>query len=90
MQRLFGLLLLRPLLKAGSLSAKPQLDNFHRLWHVLAAVRDDALHVAPLGSDQPSGDLEFFVVLNLNVKSAGVLDVVVILLLGRAIDALRL
>ena len=51
MQRLFGLLLLGPLLEAGSLSAKPQLDNLHSLWHVLAAVRDDTLHVAPLGTD---------------------------------------
>ena len=77
MQRLFGLLLLRPLLKAGSLSAKPQLDNFHRLWHVLAAVRNDALHVAPFGTDQPAGDLELALVGDLNVVPASVFGLAV-------------
>ena len=51
MKWLFRFFLLGSLLKAGTLAAKPQLDNFHGLRHVLTAVRDDTLHVASLGTD---------------------------------------
>ena len=77
MKRLFRLLLLGPFFKAGSLSAKPQLNNFHSLWHVLAAVRDDTLHVAPLGTDESASDLELALVRDLNVISASVLSLAV-------------
>ena len=80
MQGLLGFLLLRPLLEARAFAAEAKLDDFHRLWHSLAAVRDDSLHVAPLGTNESPGDLELALVRDLNVISTGEL--------GRAVTSL--
>ena len=46
--------------------------------HVFGAVFNDFLHVAALGTDEASGDLEFFVVGNLDVEPARILYCLVI------------
>ena len=46
--------------------------------HALAANFDYSLHVASLSSDQPPSYLELLVIVDLNVESAGVLDVFVL------------
>ena len=47
----------------------------------LAANLDDTLHVAPLRPNQPASNLKFLVVINLNVKSTRVFDVVILSIL---------
>ena len=73
MERLFGLLLLGALLETGAFATEAQFDNLGYLWHVLAALRDDALHVAAFGADQATGHLELALVWNLDVVAASIL-----------------
>ena len=79
MQRLVGLFLSRPLFEARAFSSQPQLNDFLELVIVssLAADFNDPLHIAALGSDQSSGNLKLFVVVNLDVKPASVFDIFV-------------
>lgn len=60
-------------LKARSLSSKSEFDDFSALWHILAALTNDTLHVASLGTDQTTGNLELFLIWNLDIISACVL-----------------
>jgi len=73
MEWLLGLLLLGPLLEAGALAPESQLHDLADLWHVFLALRDDALHVAALGSDQATGHLELTFVRNLDIVAARIL-----------------
>ena len=77
MERLFGLLLLGSLLEAGALATESQLDNLHSLWHVLAAVRNNSLHVAAFRTDQSTSDLKLALVWDLNIITASVLGLAV-------------
>ncbi len=73
MQWFFRFLLLGSLLEAGAFTAETKLDNFAHLRHVLATLRNDALHVTALGPDQASSYLKLAFVWDLNVVSASVL-----------------
>lgn len=76
MQRLPRLLLSWALFKPRTFASESQLDHVvcETLRRVLAADLDDALHVASLGTDEASGHLEVFLVLDLDFKTTSVLD----------------
>lgn len=83
MKRFVRFFLARSFLKARAFSPQSQFNDFLELIIVsaFAADLDDSLHIASFGSYQSSCHLEFFVVVNLNVKSACILNIVVLLLL---------
>ena len=76
-ERVFGLLLLRPLLEPGSLASEAKLYDLAGLGHVPAALLDDALHVAAFGTDQASRHLKLPFVVNLDVVAARILGLAV-------------
>ena len=77
---LVGLFLSRTLLEAWTLAPQPQLHYFLKLViaDAFAADLDNPLHVAALRTNQAPCYLKLLVVVNLNVKSAGVLDVLIL------------
>ena len=79
MERFFWFLLLGSFFESRSFSPESQFYNFSSLWHILAALRDDALHVASLCSNDSFCNLKFFLIRYLYVISACVF--------GRAIGA---
>ena len=93
-ERLLALLLLWPLLEPAALAAQAQLDHLCADWHVLAALGDNALHVAALRSNQAARHLKVAVVGNLDVVPAGVLSAAVrargVSIRAIALNALRL
>jgi len=80
MKRLIALFLPWSFLKTGTLTSEPELHDFLLVVvaRPLAAQLDDPLHVAPLGTNEPSCNLELLIVVDLNVKSAGVLNIIII------------
>lgn len=78
MERLFRLLLLGSFLEAGTFTTETKLDYLCLLGHVLVALRNDALHIAALGSNEATGDLELAFVGDLDVIPARILDCAVI------------
>lgn len=80
MKRFVALFLPWSFLKAGTLTSEPELHNFLLIVIAgpLAAHLDDPLHVATLGSNEPPCNLEILVIVDLNVKSAGVLNIIII------------
>jgi len=81
MQGFVALFLSRPLLEAGPLASQSQLnDVLLRIeTGAFAAYLDDSFHVAPLGSDQAPRHLKLLIVVYLNVESARILYVVVLI-----------
>jgi hypothetical protein len=80
MQGLIAFLLPWSLLEARALASESQFDYLLLvvIAGALAANLNDALHVAALGPNEATGDLELLVVVNLNVKPAGILYVVIV------------
>ena len=74
MKRLFWLLLLWSFLKSWALTSQSQLNNLSTWWHILAALANDTLHVATFGPDESTGNLKFFLIGNLDVKSTSILS----------------
>lgn len=81
MERLFRLLLVRSFFKARPLSAQPKFDHIICLRRILRANFYDSLHVATFGADQASCNLEFFFVVDLNIKATCVLHSSVVLVI---------
>ena len=74
MERLFRLLLFWTFFETRAFTSEAELDDFVDLWHVLAALRNDALHVATLGSDEAPCYLELALIRDLYVVATRVLD----------------
>lgn len=79
-QRFVALLLSRTLLEAAAFASQSQ---FYDLLLVIkarafAADLNDALHVTALGSNEPPGNLELFVVVDLYVESTSILYVIIL------------
>lgn len=81
-QGLFRLFLTGALFEPASFATQSKLDNIvgHTLRRIFGADFDDPLHVAPLGSDETSSDLEVLFVVDLNIKTTCILDCVAILI----------
>ena len=82
MERFIALFLSWSLFETWSFPSKSQLDDvlLRVVARALAAYLNDSLHIAPFGTNESPGHLELLVVVNLNVKPASVLDVVILIL----------
>lgn len=83
MQRLIRFFLPRTLFESGSFSPQSQFHNLLKLIIIdsLATNLYYPFHIAPLGSNQPPGHLELFVIVNLDIESACVFNIFILLLL---------
>lgn len=74
METFFRLKLVGSFLVAGTLSSKSKFEEFVGVVGLFADLLegyfDDLLHVGALGADDPPGNLELFLILNLNVVPA--------------------
>lgn len=80
-KRLIALFVPGTLLKAGTLTSEAKLHDVLLILvgaRATAAYLDDALHVAPLRTDESAGHLKLLVVVNLDVESAGILDIFIV------------
>lgn len=79
MQWLVRLFLSWSFFESGAFASESEFNDLLELVVAgsFAADFDDALHVASFGSDESAGHLEFLVILNLDVESASVLDILV-------------
>lgn len=80
MQRLVALFLSGTFLKTRALTSQPQLHNLLLvvIAGTLAANFDDPLHVTALSTDKSPCYLELLVVVDLDIKPACVLDIIII------------
>lgn len=88
-QRLIRLLLSWSFLETGTFPSESQFDNFLELViaATLAADLYDSLHVATFGSNKPPCHLEFFIIFNLDIETASVLNVFILILRWRLLGA---
>jgi len=80
MQRLIAFFLLRAFLKSRTLSSQTKLHQVLKLIvrSALAADFNDPFHVTTFSSDKSASYLELFIIVNLDVKSASILDVLIL------------
>ena len=82
MQWLIRLFLPGTLFESRPLSSESEFDNLLELIIAgpLAANFNDSFHVASFGSNESPCHLKFLVIFNLNVKPAGILNVLILVL----------
>lgn len=81
MQRFFGFFLSRSLLEAWAFAAESEFDHIvgHALRCIFWTDFNDALHVAALGANQATSNLEVLLVFDLDIKAARVFHCVVVI-----------
>ena len=82
MQRFITFFLSRPLFEARSLTTQPKLDDLLLIIVAcaLAAYLYNAFHIAALGSNEAAGNLKLFIVVNLYIEAACILNIVIIII----------
>jgi hypothetical protein len=82
MQRFIAFFLARSLFETWTLTSKPKLNYLLLVvvTRAFAAYLYNALHVAALCSNEATSNLKLLIVVNLYIKSAGILNIVIIII----------
>ena len=73
MKRLFWFFLLWPFFEARAFASEAEFHNFCSLWHILATLLDNTLHITSLCSNHSLCNLELFFIRDLNIVSTSIL-----------------
>ena len=74
MERGVALFFARPFLEATAFASQTKFNYIWRLWRISTANFDNSLHVNSLCSNESARNLEIFIILDLNVKSASIFN----------------